>query len=36
MILDCPLILIGIYDELDDEMRLLYGFTRYSGKKFGA
>lgn len=34
MIQDFQSILIGIYDELDDETRQLYGFIRYSEKKF--
>ena len=34
LILACLLILIGIYEVQDDEMRLLYGSIRYSEKKF--
>ena len=31
--IDYQFILFGIYDELDDEMKQLYGFIRYYEKK---
>ena len=32
MIQDYQYLLIGIYDELDDEMKQLYGFIKYYEK----